>query len=146
MAVKNASSKEKTLKNMIKLMPSDSYSLDRVAEYCIYPVDGDTSIVINGYFLDDYRHYFDNRTVEVDVPKKYYYQPAAFAEMYYGTPDLDFLVLYFAKMTSLFEFNRPTIKILPTTEILELTKLFSKISDDVRESYESPTEYIKQDI
>ena len=67
-----------------------------------------------------------NITVEMEVPKKFYYQPAAFAENYYGTADLDFLVLYFAKMTSLFEFTKPKIKVLPSSRLLEINRLYEK--------------------
>jgi hypothetical protein len=51
------------------------------------------------------------------------------------------MVLYFAKMTSLFEFNQSKIKILPLTSLLDLNKLIVFEKDKVRNSKSNPTEY-----
>lgn len=142
MSVVNISTKEKTIKNMYQLLSDDNYIIDRFIYYCKYNSD-DTQIEL-GNILDNYRDYFEKYVITMDVPEKFYYQPAAFAENYYGTPDLDFLVLYFAKMNSMFQFNKPKIKVLPKDKILEINRLVIKYKEDVQKSYEEPTQYLEE--
>lgn len=142
MAVSNASDKATTVKNMFMLLDSDNYTIDRAILYCNYN-EFDMDIVYEN-IMDKYRDYFEKYLVEVDVPEKFYYQPAAFAEYYYGTPGLDFLILYFAKMKSLFEFKKPTISALPKSRLTELNRLFTKYSSEVTANYKNPTEYIEE--
>ena len=95
--------------------------------------------------LDKYRDYFENFLEDTTINENYFYSPAAFAENYYGTPDLDFIVLYFAKMTSIFEFNKKNIKVLPNSRLTELNQLFVKYKAEVEESRNSPEEYMEID-
>ena len=141
MAISNVSNKEKTIKSMYSLLDSDIYSIDKALLYCKYDSD---QIVQFENILDNYRDYLETRLIDADVPKSMYYQPAAFAEMYYGTPDLDFLVLYFARMVSLFDFKKSKIKVLPKAELLKVNKLFITYKKTVENSYKYPTEYIKE--
>jgi len=140
MANKNVSDSEKTIKSMLSVMGSDNYTIDKLIEYTRYGDDG--NIMMLSLFLDNYQDYFSQYLVSVEVPEKYYYQPAYFSEMYYGTPGLDWLVLYFAGMTSLFEFKKPKIKILPKNRILELTKLMAAKAYEVSDSYNFPQEHL----
>jgi hypothetical protein len=98
-------------------------------------------VLPDGFILDEYRDYFENFLIDISVPEEYYYSPTLFAENQYGTPDLDFLVLYFAKMTSLFEFNKPVIKFLPVTSLSDLNKLIVQNRVNVRNSKADPVLY-----
>ena len=120
MSVKNVSSNEKTIKGMYQLLDSDNYTIDKFIYYCTY--NGNEFQIQLGNILDNYRDYFDRFLIKMSVPEKFFYQPAAFAENYYGTPDLDFLVLYFAKMSSLFDFTQSEITVLPKDKILEINR------------------------
>lgn len=143
MPVNNVSSKEKTIKGMYSLLESDTYTIDKVIKYCKY----DNDIIVSfGNILDNYKDYFDQFLEEITLDPKFYYQPAAFAESYYGTPDLDFLVLYFANMTTLFQFNTKKIKVLPPSRLLEINRLFIEYKSIVKDSYSSPTEYIEEPL
>jgi hypothetical protein len=132
----NISSKEKTLKNMLAVSSSDTYTIDKILYYCRYDTEG--NIIVLDNIINKYESFFNNDSlpdddyrklvVEFDVPQKYYYQPAAFAEYLYGTPDLDFLVLYFAKMLSMFEFTKPKIKALKPSASILTTSLFSIVN------------------
>jgi hypothetical protein len=102
-------------------------------------------ILPDGFILDEYRDYFENFLIDIAVPKEFYYSPTLFAESQYGTADLDFLVLYFAKMNSLFEFNRPVIKFLPVTSLSDLNKLIVQNRLNVRNSKTNPTLYRRLD-
>jgi len=102
-------------------------------------------ILPDGFILDEYRDYFENFLIDVNVPEEFYYSPTLFAENQYGTADLDFLVLYFAKMNSLFEFNRPVIKFLPVTSLSDLNKLIVQNRLNVRNSKTNPTLYRRLD-
>ena len=143
MSVRNVSSDAKTVKGMFTLLENDNYSIDHILYYCKFKNSDDKtqSIVECGNILDNYRDYFDKYLITVDVAKKFYYQPAAFAENYYGTPDLDFLVLYFARMSTMFDFNKPKIKVIPRARLLEINRLFTEYQDDVKNSYNNPSEY-----
>lgn len=141
MSYSNISNREKTVKTMFSLLEDDSYTIDKTLFYCYYK--STDKMVELGNVLDNYRDYFELYLVDADVPEEMYYQPAMFAEKYYGTADLDFLVLYFAKMVSLFEFRVPKIKVLPKSRILEINKLFTQYKKDVSGSYKNPQIYIE---
>lgn len=143
MALKNVSNKEKTVKSMYSLLPNDNYTVDKMILYCKYP---DGTIIELGNILDNYRDYFEQFLVDADVPESMFYQPAAFAEFFYGTPDLDFLVLYFAKMLSLFDFKKSKIKVLPKAKLLDVSRLFLNYKKTVEESYKNPTGIIIEEI
>lgn len=138
----NVSNNAKTIKDMFAKLPSDNYVVDKSILYCTY--NSNNYQLEFGNIIDDFRDYFEKYLVEVDLPKKFYYQPAAFSQNYYGTPDLDFLVLYFSKCMSLFEFNKEKIKVLPASRLLEINRLFVEFKNDVNESYNNPTKYIEE--
>lgn len=142
MSVVNISSKEKTIKTMYQLLDSDNYTIDKFIYYCEY--NGDDYQVELGNILDNYRDYFEQFLITMTIPDKFFYQPAAFAENYYGTPDLDFLVLYFAKMQTLFQFNKSEIKVLPKDKILEINRLIVQYKESVLESYKNPSKYLEE--
>jgi len=141
MAFSSPSSKEKTVKNIISVLDSDNYSIDKTILYCNY---NGLNYISFGNILDSYRDYFNQYLVETSLSKKFYYQPAAFAENYYGTASLDFLVLYFANITSLFDFNVPKIKVLPKSKLIEINKLFTQFKITVEDSYKNPVSYIEE--
>lgn len=144
MAILNISNSEKTLKELLEAMPSDIYVIDRFITYCKYKYEN-YQIQLNN-ILDKYYDYFENTEgtlIKIDVPKKFYYQPAAFAENYYGTPDLDWLVLYFSKTTTLFDFNKPEIKILAKSHLVDIIRIMNEYSKDVEDSYNNPIQYIE---
>ena len=136
----NSSNRSKTVKTMYESMSNDSWTIDKVLLYANY---NDKVAVPYRTILEGYYDYFSQFLEDASVPKKYYYLPSGFAEYYYGTPDLDFLVLYFAQMTSLFEFNKPTIKVLPKTKLTELNKLLVEYKKTVENSKGNPAEFIK---
>lgn len=138
MANLNASNKEKTIKNMVEAIPGDSWTIDKILLYGNYLGKGN---IIVGNILDNYRDYFEQFVVEVDLDPKFYYQPMAFAENYYGTPDLDFLVMYFSNIPTLFEFNKKKIKVLPKSYLLEINRIMTQYKKEVQESKENPIEY-----
>lgn len=139
---RNNSNREKTIKSTLRAIPGDLWNIDSVSLYSVY--DG-IAVMPDGFVLDDYRDYFETLLEEIRLDQKYQYSPSLFAEEYYGTPDLDFLVLYFAGMKSLHEFNTPTIRVLPTTALVDLNKLIAKERTNVRRSKENPTVYDKLD-
>jgi len=138
MASRNQSNKEKTIKTTLITMQNDFWTIDNVMLNCNYL---DAVILPDGFILDEYRDYFENFLVDIDVPEEYHYSPSLFSEIQYGTPDLDFLILYFAKMTSLFDFNQPTIKFLPITSLSDLNKLIVESRVIIRNSRTNPTVY-----
>jgi hypothetical protein len=138
MAAKNQSNNEKTVKTTLRTMPADFWTVDNVSLYCNYK---DLIILPDGFILDEYRDYFENFLEEVDLGEQFHYSPSLFSQVYYGTPDLDFLVLYFAKIPTLFEFNQPKIRILPLTALLDLNKLIVESKQLIRDSKKDPTVY-----
>ena len=136
--VKNFSSSQKTLKSVLQASQSDAWCIDRCILYGNYL---DMSVLPDGLILDDYYDYFETLLKDVEVPEKYYYSPTGFAEYYYGDAQLDFLVLYFACIPTLFEFNKPVIKAFPPEYLKELNKLTTYKKKEVQESRSNPTEY-----
>ena len=99
----NSSTNEKTVLSMVRQLPNDSWTYDKTALYVNFKnsvITPDLSI------LDNYRDYFEQFLIDMEVPKRFYYSPTGFSENLYGTPDLDFIILYFAKIPSLFQFNK----------------------------------------
>ena len=136
----NPSNKEKTIKTMVMQIPKDVWVLDNLETFCNYK---NISILPSGWLLDDYRDYFEiNGFIEeIDLDKKYYYAPAMFAEDYYGTPDLDFMVLYFAKKSSLFEFNTKKIKVLIPERLKDINKIILARKDELKAINDNPPIY-----
>jgi len=139
---KNISSDATTINRMLASMSNDIWTIDRTVYYINY---NNKSIIQNGSILDDYGDYFEQFTETVEVPERFFYSPSYFSEFMYGTPDLDFLVLYFAKMTTLFEFNQSKIKFLPKSRLIELNQLMNFKKKDVEKSYSNPEEVLEMD-
>jgi hypothetical protein len=138
MASRNQSNNEKTVKSTLRAMPGDFWTIDNISLYCNYK---NSVMLPDGFILDEYRDYFEQYLVEVNVSEEYYYSPSLFAEEQYGTADLDFLILYFAGMSSIFEFKQPTIKMLPLTMLTDLNKLMVQMKETVKSSKSNPIEY-----
>lgn len=138
----NQSEKAKTLYDMFQSLPTDLWALDNLQTYCNYD---DMSILPLATVLDDYIDYFEVNGFlkEVDLPKKYWYSPAAFALDTYGTSDLDFMVLYFAKKTSLFEFNTKKIRILDPEHIKDINRIIVANKDYIKENITNPPVFLK---
>jgi hypothetical protein len=142
--VSNVSSNEKTVKLTLQSASSDSWSIDHLITFGNYL---GKSIMPNGIILDDFLDYFDQYLVDVDVDEKFYYQPAAFSNYYYGTPDLDFLIMYFARISTMFDFNQPKIRILPLSRLKDINQLMVAYKKTVEDSAENPESYTKiQDV
>ena len=135
---KNISTQQKTIQAVADTTESDNWNADR---FLIYGNYLDTVILPTSNILDDYYDYFETLLVDVDVPERFFYQPAAFAENFYGTPDLDFLVLYFAQIPTFLDFDKKTIKALPTSRLTDLNQLAIKYKDIVTNSYKNPQIY-----
>ncbi len=143
MAVKNNSESSRTVKTMWEQMPSDNWSVDRGLTYCCY---NEASIVQDDFLLDKYYSYFEQFLVEAEIDERYYYSPQLFANDYYGDPGLDYLVLYFAGMTSNFDFNKPKIKILEYSHLKELNQLYTFYRKTIDASKVSPTVYSSDNV
>ena len=135
---RNNSNKEKTFKNKMRAMPGDFWVIDNISLYSNYL---DIAILPDGLILDDYRDYFEQFLETIELDEKYHYTPTLFAYDYYGAAELDFLVLYFANMSSLFEFNTKTISVLPPTSLVDLNKLVVEYKNDVKNSKLNPIKY-----
>jgi len=135
---KNGSNIEKTIKNKMRLMAGDFWTVDNISLYSNYL---DIAILPDGFILDSYKDYFEQYLEEIELKEEFHYSPTLFSEIYYGTPDLDFLVLYFAGIPSLFEFDSNKIKVLPITILTDLNKLIVVYKNTVKESKVNPTEY-----
>lgn len=138
MAYKNLSSDASSIRKMMTSFNSDLWDIDRVLYYCEYRK---SAIVQSDILLNKYRNYFDQYIETIKLDSKYYYCPQRFAEDFYGDAGLDFLVLYFANMTSLFEFNTPTIKVLRYDKLKDFNKLVTKYKTDIDNSKKNPTDY-----
>jgi len=137
--VRNNSNNEKTIKSTLNIASGDVWTIDNVSLYSNYK---DIAMMPDGFILDEFRdHFEENYLEEVELEEKYLYSPSLFSEYYYGTPDLDWLVLYFAKIPSLFEFNTPTIKVLSKAGLTDLNKLIVEYKQEVLESKNNPKAY-----
>ena len=135
---KNASNDKKTLKDELLAFESDLWCADRFILYGDYLGE---SVLPDGNILDDYYDYFQQFLEETDISDEYFYKPAAFSEDFYGTPDLDFLVMYFAQIPTILEFNQKTIKTLPSKYLTEINNIAVTYKKKVDTSYETPTVY-----
>jgi hypothetical protein len=140
MAARNQSNREKTVKSTLRAIPSDTWTIDNVTLLCTYK---DQMVLPEGFILDDYRDHFEQFLEEVDLPEEFHYSPTRFAESLYGTPDLDFIVLYFAGIPTLFDFNKPRIRVLPATALADLNRLIVDRRSEVRGSRSKPREYLE---
>lgn len=138
MAFKNVSNNEKTVKNMYRMGSSDNWTLARTTVFMKYQ----TNTIIPYYnILDNFRDYFIPKLVTINLDEKFYYQPTKFAEYYYGDPLLDWIVLYFSNIPTLFEFNKPTIKVLPVTCMNDINQIIVKYRNTVAQSNTNPINF-----
>ena len=143
MAYKNQSSYETTIRGMMKTFPNDNWDIDRILYYCIYE---NAAQVQCDLLLNSYREYFEEYLEEIEVDPKYYYEPAKFAEDFYGDAALDFLVLYFAEMSSAFEFKKPKIKVLKYSKLADFNKMVVKYKTEINGSKTAPKSYSASDL
>ena len=136
--IKNTSDSEKTIKSTIASCKSDIWSYDRTAYYVNY---ANLSVLPIGSILDSYSDYFDNYLDTIKLDEKYRYAPARFAADYYGAPGLDFLVMYFAKIPSMFDFDKEYITVLKPDRLKDFSDLMLKYKKEVKESHDSPDDY-----
>jgi len=136
--IKNSSNSEKTIKTTIAEIPSDIWTIDKLQYYMNY---NNIAILPESFLINDFDDYFENYLDEIDLDQKYFYSPSYFAEDYYGTPDVDFLVLYFAKIPTLFEFNKSKIKVLQSGKMKEINQIITKYKISVAESKDNPTKF-----
>ena len=136
----NHSNKASSVYEEFQSLSNDTWSLDNLLMFCNYQ---NISILPDFSILDEYSDYLQQEdfieTVELD--EKYYYSPQAFAEDYYGTADLDFLVLYFARIDSMFSFNRKKIRVLKRERLSDINRIIVKNKERVKENRSNPTVY-----
>ena len=136
----NHSNKASSVYEEFQSLSNDTWSLDNLLMFCNYQK---ISILPDFSILDEYSDYLQKEdfieTVELD--EKYYYSPQAFAEDYYGTADLDFLVLYFARIDSMFSFNRKKIRVLKRERLSDINRIIVKNKERVKENRSNPTVY-----
>ena len=137
---KNISTTKKTINEVYSATDSDNWNADR---YIIYGNYLDESILPISNILDEYFDYFQTLLIDVDIDEKFFYQPAAFSNYLYGTPDLDFMVLYFAQIPTFLDFNRKKIKVLPQSRLGEINQLANVYKETVQKSYNSPVLFEK---
>jgi hypothetical protein len=138
MSVSNPSQRETTVKDMVSMMPSDMWSIDRMTYYCKYQ---SASIVQESFLLEKFRDYFSQYLETITLDPKYYFSPSMFAEDYYGDAGLDFMVLYFANMSTLMEFCKPKIKVLSYSHIKEINQMVVRYKGAIDDSYSNPPDY-----
>ena len=138
----NHSNKASAVYEEFQYLSNDTWSLDNLLMFCNYQK---MSILPDFSILDEYSDYLYQEdfieTVELD--KKYYYSPQAFAEDYYGTADLDFLVLYFARIDSAFSFNRKRINVLKRERLADINRIIVKNKERIKENRNNPPLYQK---
>ena len=138
----NHSNKASSVYEEFQSLSNDTWSLDNLLMFCNYQK---ISILPDFSILDEYSDYLQQEdfieTVELD--EKYYYSPQAFAEDYYGTADLDFLVLYFARIDSIFSFNRKKITVLKRERLADINRIIVKNKERIKENRNNPPLYQK---
>lgn len=136
----NQSNKEKTMDRVISAKSSDTWSIDNLITYYNYK---NMVVLPNNLVLDRYRDYFEQEgfLVTMKLDEKFWYSPEAFSEYLYGTPDLDFLVLYFSKKSSIFEFKGDTIRVLSPERLKDVNKVMVKFKDEIRNNKDNPPLY-----
>ncbi len=138
----NHSNKASSVYEEFQYLSNDTWSLDNLLMFCNYQK---MSVLPDFSILDEYSDYLYQEdfleTVELD--ETYYYSPQAFAEDYYGTADLDFLVLYFARIDSIFSFNRKKITVLKRERLADINRIIVKNKERIKENRSNPTLYQK---
>ena len=138
----NHSNKASSVYEEFQYLSNDTWSLDNLLMFCNYQK---MSVLPDFSILDEYSDYLYQEdfleTVELD--EKYYYSPQAFAEDYYGTADLDFLVLYFARIDSIFSFNRKKITVLKRERLADINRIIVKNKERIKENRINHTLYQK---
>lgn len=136
----NHSNKAATIHEEFQALSTDTWSLDNLMMFCNYK---NISIMPDYIILDNYRDYLEQEgfLTTIDLDEKYHYSPQAFSEYYYGTPDLDFLVMYFSKIDSMYSFNRKKITVLKKERLSDINRIIVKNKDEIKANRNDPTVY-----
>lgn len=135
---KNTSNDTRTVREKYLLSQTDNWILDKVMKYVKYQPQ---LILPYENILDKYADYFEKYLIEVNIDSKYFKRPSMYAEYYYGDPSMDWLILYFAKIPSLFQFTKRKIKILPVDKLADLNQVFLSNKSDIEANHSNPLEY-----
>lgn len=131
----NRSDNKSTIKEAIDISEFDTWNDNKMYTLCNYRNE---FIVPDEFILDGYKKILSTELIEVPLKEEFRYQPAAFSADYYGTPELDFLVMYFSGIHTLLDFDKPKIKVLPEHMIRKLLEIVEKNKDKVEESKTNP--------
>jgi len=136
-----------TIKEYINNYNSDEFTFDKSFLKEVLIKDDGLKIVINDtQVFDDYLDEIDSKTyyVTMDNEKLNYYKfnPKLFSYDIYGTTELWFMILQMNEMHSCCEFNRNTIKVVPTTIVNTILEIFELEKNMINSNYEEISEVL----
>ena len=136
MAVTIASKKyEQDLGSYITSLYGYTFSLGNLSTFLLYDNE---YIISKPYILMDYLPFFKQYSIRIELEQKYHQKPNLFAYDYYGSSELEWLVLFISGIGSPIDFNTNHIDVLPVNILTDINKLIVISKDEVNNSKYNP--------
>lgn len=133
---------EQTVNNYINSLYDYMFNIGNLSTFSVY----NNILVSKPTILNRFLPYLKPYATKKVVDKKYYQRPSLFALDYYGSPELDWLVLYISGISNPIDFNVPIIDVLPINILNDLNKLIILNKEEVDLSKYKPKIFTSDNI
>lgn len=138
MQISASTDKAKTIRSAITSSSNLKWDVNSFLLYCNYK---DTGFLPDVCTLDNYRDVLMEMCTYIPLEEKYHYKPQLFALDYYGSSNMDFVVLYFSGLYSATEFATDKIRVMPPEHLRYLSEIITLHEQDIKENRVSPVRY-----
>jgi len=88
--------------------------------------------------LFQYKHFIMSNLIEITLPPNRKFRPESIAELYYGTPDLWYIIMLANGITRPEQLSGNKVKLLRVEMLNSLIKLIQKNSSDIKKNHKNP--------
>jgi hypothetical protein len=138
-----SNSYDQTLNAYINTLYGYTFNISNLSTYTVY---NDSILVAKPTILNHFLPFFKSYSIKMKIDEKYYQKPNLFALDYYGSSELEWLVLYVSGISHPIDFNHSIIDVLPVSMLNDLNKLVTLYKKEVQESRNKPEAYTSSTI
>lgn len=121
------------LQSSINSTSGNAILLDNISDYYML----EDELIAGFSFLTKYDNILKSGLQDYTLDSEYYYRPEYISNNIFGTPDLWYVILYVNQMSSIQEFNIPTIKV-PLSNTIEVINKLINYEDNISYSINEP--------
>jgi hypothetical protein len=134
---------DQTVNGYINSLYGYIFNIGNLSTYTVYE---DKFLVSKPTILQRFLPFFKYYATKITLDPKYYQKPNLFALDYYGSSELEWLVLFVSGVSHPIDFNLPIIEVLPVNILNDLNKLITLYKGEVQNSKNNPDAYTSKNI